>query len=314
MLNDARIYQIGFLACFLLLGVSTRDWTIHPSSVMIAIATCLITQSVVSLLPLIVHSQPETQSSQIPNPNSSSVAAHSTIQNLKSLLSAPITALGLSLLLRVDHPGTMVLAAGLAILSKFLLRLRGKHLFNPGNFGIIAALTLTQDAWVSPGQWGEGQWYALLFLAAGGIVLQRVGRWDTSVVFLASYAGLEAARTLWLGWTWDVWAHRLMSGSLLIFALFMITDPRTIPDSRMGRSLWALSLALLTFWLRNFCFLATAPFWALFILSPTGVLWDLCFPGDRFEWHKTNSASALPTQETQNLQNGSEADAATLLT
>ncbi|HEY9663163.1 MAG TPA: Na+-transporting NADH:ubiquinone oxidoreductase, subunit NqrB, partial [Allocoleopsis sp.] len=126
MLDDARIYQIGFLACFLLLGVSTRDWTIHPNNVAIAIGTCLITQSVVSILPLIAHSQPGTPASQIPNPNSSSVAAHSAIQNLKSkiqnlksLLSALITALGLSLLLRVDHPGTMVLAAGLAILSKF---------------------------------------------------------------------------------------------------------------------------------------------------------------------------------------------------
>jgi hypothetical protein len=63
-------------------------------------------------------------------------------------------------------------------------------------------------------------------------VLKRVGRWDTTLAFLGSYALLEALRNLWLGWAWDVWAHRLMSGSLLLFALFMVTDPRSIPNAR----------------------------------------------------------------------------------
>jgi Na+-transporting NADH:ubiquinone oxidoreductase subunit NqrB len=178
----------------------------------------------------------------------------------------------------------MVLACVAAIGSKFLIRVQGKHIFNPGNFGIVAALMLTPDAWVSPGQWGEEGWYALLFLSCGGLVLRRVGRWDTTVAFLGSYAVLEAIRNVLLGWTWDVWAHRLMSGSLLMFSLFMITDPRTIPNARIGRLLWAVAIALLTFFLRNYLFLSTAVFWALFALAPLSILIDAVFPGDRFVW------------------------------
>jgi Na+-transporting NADH:ubiquinone oxidoreductase subunit NqrB len=197
-----------------------------------------------------------------------------------------ITALGLSLLLRVDDGLSMMLAATIAIGSKFLIQWQGKHLFNPANIGIIACLTLVPGTWVSPGQWGEDGWYGLLFVGIAGIILQRVGRWDTSVAFLGTYAALEAGRSLWLGWTWDVTFHRLMSGSLLLFAFFMITDPRSIPDHPRSRILWAMAIAILTFILRNQFFIATAPFWALFALSPLSPVLDHWWPAERFVWEK----------------------------
>lgn len=270
-LTDARWFQIGFLSLFLLLGVATRDWTLKPEMVLTAIATCLLTQAVALRL---------TQTPSTPS----------------AYLSPLITSLGLSLLLRADHVTTMMLAASAAIASKFLLRIQNKHVFNPGNFGIIAALVLTHDAWVSPGQWGENGWYALLFLGAGGIVVGRVGRWDTTAAFLGSYAALEAVRNVWLGWTWDVWLHRLMSGSLLLFALFMITDPRSIPNARVGRLVWAVAIAALTFLLRNQFFLSTAVFWALFALAPVTALLDLVWQANRFQWQPPPPAAADPTE------------------
>ncbi|PSN12387.1 Na+-transporting NADH:ubiquinone oxidoreductase, subunit NqrB, partial [filamentous cyanobacterium CCP5] len=204
-LKDARDYQILCLGLFLILGLTTRDWTLRLDGVAVAIATTLATQFALTQF---INAQPRFTTAPDPIPF-----------NWRSPL---ITGLGLSLLLRVDHLPTMALAAALAIASKFVFRTESKHFFNPGNFGIIAALTLTQDAWVSPGQWGEELWYGLVFLGAGGLVLKRVGRWDTTGAFLLSYALLEALRNLYLGWTWDVWAHRLMSGSLLLFALFMV--------------------------------------------------------------------------------------------
>ena len=79
---------------------------------------------------------------------------------------------------------------------------------------------------------------------------------------------LETARNLWLGWTWDVYTHKLMSGSLLLFALFMITDPRSILNARSARILWATAIAGLTFILRNYFYINEAVFIALFLLSP----------------------------------------------
>ncbi|BAU43027.1 RnfABCDGE type electron transport complex subunit D [Leptolyngbya sp. O-77] len=318
MEKDARLYQIGFLALFLLLGVGTRDWSLNWVVVLTAIATCLITQALCGAVfypPEL--SNPETAADNKPADNKPAdnkpadnkpadnkpadnigqrwraiALRYRNPQILSSLPSALVTGLGMSLLLRVDHPLTMALAVMGAIASKFLLRLRGKHVFNPGNFGIVMALMLSGDAWVSPGQWGESGWYGLLFLGAGGLVLQQVGRWDTSAAFLGSYAVLESGRNLWLGWTWDVWAHRLTSGSLLVFALFMITDPRTIPNSRTGRLIWAGAIALLTFILRNVFFISTAPFWALFALAPLSLLLDWLLPAARFEW--SQSALHLP--------------------
>jgi Na+-transporting NADH:ubiquinone oxidoreductase subunit NqrB len=274
MLQDARLYQIGFLGLFLLLGFATRDWTLHPVVVATALFTCCLSQWLGLYLV-----------GQLSKPSEAS--GQGLWPGWAAFLSPVITALGLSLLLRVDGVWMMAVAAIAAIASKFLFRWRDKHLWNPANFGIIAALLLPGDAWVSPGQWGESVWYVFLFLACGGLVLRKVGRLDTTAAFLGSYGVLEALRNLYLGWTWDVWFHRLSSGSLVMFALFMITDPRTIPNSRYARVLWAVSIALLTFGLRNFYFSNTAVFWALFCISPVTVVLDALWQGDRFVWQNS---------------------------
>ncbi|MEH2323092.1 MAG: RnfABCDGE type electron transport complex subunit D [Nostoc sp.] len=274
LFKDIRDYQISFLGLFLVVGISTRDWTLRPELIGVLIATCLLTQSVLSFV--ISHWSLALDFGQMTNNKGQ-------ITNLRSAL---ITSLGLSLLLRADHWTTMVIAATSAIASKFIFQFHDKHFFNPANFGIISALVLTSDAWVSPGQWGEEWWYALLFAGTGGMILQRIGRWDTTAAFLGSYSLLEAIRNLWLGWTWDVYWHRLMSGSLLLFALFMITDPRSIPNSRIGRIVWAACIAGLTFILRNYFFVPTAVFWALFILAPLSILLDVLWLAPRFSWQK----------------------------
>ncbi len=286
LFQDLRDYQILLLTLFLVLGIGTRDWTVRPELILIAIATCLITQWIFSR-----GNQSKGDSSNSSNSNSSSSNfSHSSFANLDflnsnlSIRSALITSLGLSLLLRADHWTTIAIAGFFAIASKFIFKVGNKHFFNPANFGIIAALILTNDAWVSPGQWGEDWWYAMLFLGAGGMILQKVGRWDTTAAFLGAYAVLEGIRNLWLGWTWDVYSHRLINGSLLLFALFMVTDPRSIPNSRIGRVIWAICIATLTFILRNYFLMSTAVFWALFLLAPLTVVFDAIWSAQRFYW------------------------------
>lgn len=267
--KDARDYQILFLSVFLLLGVSTRDWSLKPIAIALTFVTCWLTQIfMISIFP------PATPQKH---------------QRWLSLKSATITGLGLSLLLRSDSYGAIACASFLAIASKFIFRTNGKHWFNPANFGIVVVLLLdtyvwNNHAWVSNGQWGEDSLYALVFLGLGGIVLKKVGRWDTSFMFLASYAILEGSRNLWLGWTWDVLAHRLTSGSLLLFALFMITDPRSIPNAKAARLIWALAIAVLAFIFRNVFFNADAMFYALFLISPLTVLCDRLWNAPRFQW------------------------------
>lgn len=281
--KDARDDQILFLFTFLCLGIGTRDWTLHPETIAATFITCWLTQWLAQLGLQAMQWRALVASSKTSWTKVSPQKFHWQFWQF-NWRSATITALGLSLLLRSPHPQTMMLAACLAILSKFIFKAHGKHWFNPGNFGIIAALCLTNDAWVSPGQWGDEMWYVMLFAGAGGLVLKRVGRWDTSVAFLGTFASLEAVRNLYLGWTWDVLAHRLMSGSLLLFALFMITDPRSIPNARTARLIWAAAIAILTFILSNFFFITTAMFWALFALSPLTIWFDRIWAERRFNW------------------------------
>ena len=260
MFADPRDYQIVFLATFLGLGIATRDWSIKPELILILIITCCLSQLILTTL-----------FKPAENP-------------LLALKSAVITSLGLALLLRADRVSTMNLAATLAIASKFVFTDGNKHWFNPANFGIITALLLTPDAWISPGQWGDDWWYLLLFVGLGGIVLKRVGRWDTSIAFFATYAALEIGRNIWLGWTWDVSLHKLMSGSLLLFTLFMITDPRSIPNDRSARIGWAVSIAGLAFILRNYFYINEAIFIALFTISPLTILLDKIRAAPQFSW------------------------------
>lgn len=297
MLSDIRDYQILFLSLFLFLGLATRDWTLRLDAIAILVFTCIITQLIAVWMWRYLHNirffmlpgQLEVDLGEAFRLKIAGVAKKNFAQMLHperplSIRSAIITSLGLSLLLRADHYSTFVLAGIFAISSKFLLQFQQKHFFNPANFGIISALILTPDAWVSPGQWGEEWWYALLFFGTGGMILKRVGRWDTTAAFLISYAALEAMRNFWLGWTWDVYFHRLMSGSLLLFSLFMITDPRSIPNTRISRLIWAIAIAVLTFIFRNQFLIPTAVFWALFAVSPLTIVLDFLWSSERFNW------------------------------
>lgn len=262
--QDARNYQILFLGTFLCLGIVTRDWTLKPDLIALIIVVCLLTQAGLDFL----RSFGKTKISLLDF----------------SWRSALITALGLCLLLRANSYTTVALASSLAIGSKFIFRVNDKHFFNPANFGIIAALTLTQDAWVSPGQWGTDWWYLLLFLGTGGLILKWVGRWETSATFLIVYTGLEALYNYWLGWSGDVLQHQLMNGSLLLFALFMLTDPRSIPNAAISRLIWSISIAFITFIFQYTFYSSTAIFWALFLLSPLTIFLDNWREQSRFSW------------------------------
>ncbi|NEO97601.1 MAG: Na+-transporting NADH:ubiquinone oxidoreductase, subunit NqrB [Symploca sp. SIO2E9] len=287
--QDPRDYQILFLSLFLVLGIGTRDWTLRPELILVVLATCMLTQWIAISLTRLKYK------------NSSPTSLVNTFK-FSSLKSAIITGLSLCLLLRADHYTTMIMAGSLGILSKFLFQAGNKHFFNPANFGIVLVLMLRDDAWVSPGQWGDSGWYALLFAGTGAMVLKRVGRWDTTAAFLGAYAFLEAMRNFWLGWTWDVFCHRLMSGSLLLFALFMLTDPRSIPNARNGRLIWAGCIAVLTFILRNQFFVATAVFWALFLLAPLTLLLDFIWSSPRFSWSEEADQHTVNSVENVSLE------------
>ena len=136
----------------------------------------------------------------------------------------------------------MIAAAAIAIASKFVLRVGDRHLWNPTNFAIVVMLALGHG-WVSPGQWGSAAYFGLLVAGAGSFVVTRAARLDVTAAFLGWWAALLFGRALYLGDPLAIPLRQLRSGALLIFAFYMISDPKTTPRSRAGRIAFAALVA-----------------------------------------------------------------------
>src|SRR6185503_6392427 len=137
-----------------------------------------------------------------------------------------ISGLSLCLLLRTNSLPLVATAALGTIASKFLLRWRGKHVFNPTNFGLVLMMLITNQVWVSPGQWGSVAFFGFLMGCVGGLVVYRAERADVTLTFLGFYLAILFGRSLWLGEPMAIPLHRLQNGALLLFAFFMISDPK----------------------------------------------------------------------------------------
>lgn len=197
--------------------------------------------------------------------------------------SALIASLSLCLLLRTGSPWIAAGTAAFAMATKFLIRVRGKHVFNPSNIALVAAMGLA-GAWVSPGQWGHLTVFAFALASAGAFVIYRAARAEITAAFLVSWSALLAGRSLWLGEPLAIPLHRLQDGALVLFAFFMISDPRTTPDSRAGRVLFAALVAAGAYVVKFKLFRTNPLLWSLAALSPLVPVIDRLLPGGRFEW------------------------------
>jgi enediyne biosynthesis protein E5 len=184
------------------------------------------------------------------------------------LRSPLISGLSLTLLLRAAHPGWLALAGVLAIGSKYALRFDGRPVFNPSAFAIVALLATGAPVWVSPGQWGAEIWFAALILCLAGLVLPRAGRADIALYFLGAHVALLIARAVRLGDPLAIPLHQIESGSLLIFAAFMITDPKTTPQTSLGRLIFAALVAALAHALAFHEQIRPALYFAIVALNP----------------------------------------------
>src|SRR6185436_12083828 len=158
--------------------------------------------------------------------------------------SALISGFSLSLFLRTNYWPLAVFAAVITILSKFTLRWKGKHLFNPTNFSVVFMLIFfSKYVWVSSGQWGNQAFAAYFMLGMGSLVVYKSRRSDITWAFLLGWAAVLFGRSLWMGEPMTIPWHRMQSGVILLFAFHMISDPKSTPDSRAGRLLFSALVA-----------------------------------------------------------------------
>lgn len=199
-------------------------------------------------------------------------------------LSALITSFSLTLLLRTDLVPLAILAAFVAIGSKFLVRVRGKHIFNPANVALVSLMLLSDNAWVSSGQWGSATISALALACLGMLVLTKARRAETTIAFLSVYGLLLIGRAVWLGDPLSIPLHQLQNGALLIFAFFMISDPKTTPDSALGRVLFGTLVASGAYTIQFVAYEPNGPILALIMLAPLVPLIDAVSRGQAYRW------------------------------
>jgi len=255
---DPRHGQIATLALLLAYGLGRLGFDLTVGQALVTIAAALLAQATADW----VTGRPRSSGAK----------------------SALISSLSLCLLLRTDHLLLAVAAALVAVLSKFVVRVRGKHVFNPTNLALVTCLATTDAAWVSPGQWGTNVLLAFAFACAGLMVVHRATRSDVTLAFLGVYAGLVVARSMWVGEPLTIPLHRLESGAFLLFAFFMISDPKTTPDSRLGRVVFATIVAAGAAYVHFRLFRTNGFLWSLALSSPLVPLIDVALPAARYHW------------------------------
>ena len=262
--RDPRMFQILFLGILLAAGAWLRDFSLSSAQISLTFAAAIATQH------LTFARRPDAP---------------------PSYRSAIITGLSLTLLLRADNLWVHPIAAFAAISSKSIIRVRGKHLFNPATFGVIFAMLMLPGAWVSPGQWGQDVALAGWMIALGAFVAGRAHRADISWMFLACYVGALAMRIAYLGQRWAVLDHQLANGALLLFAFFMISDPMTSPNHPRARAMHAALVAAIAYaWQFGF-YAHNGMLWALFLAAPIVPMWDAVMPASKFQWsHQVDNA------------------------
>ena len=272
--NDPRYYQIAVLAALLLYGFGWLAFDIEAVQVGILLGTALIAQFFCTRLFSSVAFDPR---------------------------SALISGLSLCLLLRTNEPLLVLLTAVITITSKFSLTWNGKHIFNPTNFGIVVMLAIGARVWVSPAQWGSQLQFAFLLSCLGGMVIHRAMRSDVSLTFISFYAGILFARAAWLGDPWSIPLKQLQSGALLLFTFFMISDPKTTPDSRSGRIFFGLLVAAGAAYVQFALYRTNGLLWSLAVCSMLTPLIDYMSPGKQYQWRHPNTGDQGDTHEKSGL-------------
>lgn len=266
-LGDPRCYQIAVLTTLLSIGVFVLDFGIRWQNVIAIVLTAQLVQYLGTRLIGLPRFDP---------------------------MSALITSLSLTLLLRTEFIALAVAAAAIAIGSKFLIRVRNKHVFNPANVALVSLMLLSDHAWVSSGQWGSATLGAFGLACLGFLVLTRARRAETTIAFLCIYGALLFGRALWLGDPLTIPVHQMQNGALLIFAFFMISDPKTTPDAALGRILFAAIVAATAFTIQFIFYQPNGPILALILSAPLVPVIDALLQGQQYRWKKPDAHVSDP--------------------
>jgi Na+-translocating ferredoxin:NAD+ oxidoreductase RnfD subunit len=195
------------------------------------------------------------------------------------LASAYVSGISVGILVRSPAFWPYALCSAISILSKYVFRIKGRHIWNPTNFGVVAMLVLAADSVAGLSiQWGNNLLPMVLVWIFGTAILRAVGRLHITLTYLASFLILAWLRSVLVGQPLLAEISPVTGPMYQLFMFFMITDPKTTLSSKRGQIVVTILIAILeaVFRLMQFVY---APFYALFIIGPIANLIDIARTG-----------------------------------
>ena len=200
--------------------------------------------------------------------------------------SAYITGISVGILVRSPYLWAYVLCSLASIATKYTLRYKNRHLWNPSNFGVSALLFLAPaSASVLSIQWGNVVLPMAVIWVLGALIVWRAGRGHISATYVASFLLLSFAQSAMTGKPWLSIVAPITGPMYQLFIFFMVTDPKTTVRTKTGQCVVVFLVALVEMILR-LNEVVYAPFYALFLVGPAALFVD-----DRLH---SRSADAVP--------------------
>ncbi len=186
--------------------------------------------------------------------------------------SAYITGISVGILVRSPFIWPYVLASLISIVSKYVLRLGGRHIWNPSNFGVSVVLFLAPaTVTLLSIQWGNTIWPMAIIWLLGFVIVWRVGRLHVSAAYVVSFFVFAFVRSAITGNPWQAAIAPITGPMYQLFIFFMVTDPKTAVRTKRGQVIVVVLVAFVEMLFR-LAEVIYAPFYALFLVGPAALL------------------------------------------
>jgi len=192
-----------------------------------------------------------------------------------NLASAYITGISVGILLRSPAFWPFALASVLSVMSKYVLRVKGRHIWNPSNFGICVLLFMAPEAVASLSvQWGNFWPPLVVIWLLGSFIIYRAKRFHISATYVLSFFAFAYLRSLITGDAFLAEVAPITGPMYQLFVFFMITDPKTTVQSKKWQCVVVFVVALVEMLLR-LNQVVNAPLYALFLVGPPAMLIEI---------------------------------------
>jgi enediyne biosynthesis protein E5 len=191
------------------------------------------------------------------------------------LASAYISGISVGILVRSPAFWPYAVCAIVSIMSKYVLRVNGRHIWNPSNFSISVLLFLAPETVAALSiQWGNYLLPMLVIWILGSIIIARLHRFHITGTYVACFIIFAFLRSYITGSPWQSEIAPLTGPMYQLFIFFMITDPRTTVRSKFWQCIVVALVAFVEMILR-LSHVVYAPFYALFLVGPVALLVEM---------------------------------------